>query len=209
MFRITIDDSDLRHFKDLIRKELSEGEAENAVKAAYLRAVRTMRQGVSDEIRKHYKVREKDVRAAIKVGYKGESAVLTLESPRLSISEQFKFRPHKRPKKRTKTGRISKSYQRLITADIVTTGPTPAHRRAFIAGYKRGKPGIYWHDEGAPREEVRLYKTLSIPQMMTARAAEGIEKRAHDVLEERLRHELSVRLDRIAKGMSWSDYRRQ
>lgn len=204
IFRIYVDDSSLQMLKKELIENLGEGEMKAAFKKAYKRAGVSVRLATSIAIREEYRFsRAASIRAATTLITSNNKLQLYMESPRLSVSDAFGFTPKKRLKK-----------QRPITANIVKGFTSTMHKDAFIAGYKsKGVPGIYWRPKGAPRSAVRKYKTLSIPQMLTNRAADKAMERGLEILERNLRNELEFRLsraaenvERLAAGKSWKDW---
>lgn len=145
-----------------------------------------------------YAVQPKRVREAMSTHIEDDIATLIIKSPRLSVSDEFEFAPKARRK------RIVGLETLPITALIVKGRPSTLHRSAFIAGYRKGAPGVYWRTKGAPRKKVRRYKTVSVAQMLTEQEGTRILNNSLEMLEKRLYHEFELRLDKPPKYKSKS-----
>lgn len=186
---ITVDTRELR--KISIQLSKFPKQIPSATAAALNRTVDFTSTKTVKEVTNQYAIKAKDVRATIKK-YKASRTNLnaSIESTGNTIS--LTHFPHKPTKYRKKSKNVKVKIKKKEGYKVIGTAP-----KAFVQNMN-GNTNI-WKREGSSRFPVVVLRTLSIPQMVSnKKILKTIKKEANKKLEERTKHEVEWRLNKIA-----------
>lgn len=175
---------ELENYEDL-RRQLGPAPVERALNIAIGRAARKTRTTVSQEVRKIYNVKARDVSRTVKLkrirrGSNVAAALLEYTGPRLPL-DKFGLRQ--------RYVKSARGRRRGISVKVKKTGPRKIVRGAFAANVNGIKA---FKREGAKRLPINRLTTVSLPQMVA-------RQQVVDAAIERSGQELGVEFERALR----------
>lgn len=185
--------------RQLIELEgLSRKGAPAAVSAALNRAAQHASTLAKKEARKHYEIKAEYVKQAFKTIRRASvtklKATIPISGHTRSLT-RFKVKPVKVPRQKG----VKVSARKQVQVKIKK-----------LEGFKtiKTKPGAFlqvmknatnvWQRKGTGKSDVKVLRSLSVPQMVgSEKAIEEIKRKALEMVDKRLTHEINYRLDKI------------